>query len=166
MLQAWHCPHGKKTKMPRKNTPKVDISSITEKDDIHPRFILDSSFFCWNAAFIDTLERAQEAVTGDILQEKIFFRHFAKFTVKDLCQSFFFKKARLKACNFIRPTNLLKKKLWHRCFRVNFAKFLRTLFYGTPLDGCFWSSNYSLFFYGGLYRRFYICFAVKEKQEN
>ena len=58
--------------MPRKNTPKVDISSITEKDDIHPRFILDSSFFCWNAAFIDTLERAQEAVTGDILQEKVF----------------------------------------------------------------------------------------------
>ena len=57
--------------MPRKNTPKVDISSITEKDDIHPRFILDSSFFCWNAAFIDTLERAQEAVTGDILQEKM-----------------------------------------------------------------------------------------------
>ena len=31
---------GKKTKMPRKNTPKGDISGITGKDDIHPRFIL------------------------------------------------------------------------------------------------------------------------------
>ena len=31
-------------------------------------------------------------------------------------------------CNFI------KKKLWHRCFPVNFMKFLRTpLFYRTPL---------------------------------
>ena len=28
----------------------------------------------------------------------------------------------LKACNFI------KKRLWHRCFPVNFAKFFRTLF--------------------------------------
>ena len=24
------------------------------------------------------------------------------------------------------PATLLKKRLWHRCFRVNFAKFLRT----------------------------------------
>ena len=29
---------------------------------------------------------------------------------------------------------LLKKRLWHRCFPVNFAKFLRTpFFYRTPL---------------------------------
>ena len=27
-----------------------------------------------------------------------------------------------------RPVTLLKKKLWHRCFPVNFAKFLRTHF--------------------------------------
>ena len=26
----------------------------------------------------------------------------------------------------LRPANLLKKRLWHRCFPVNFAKFLRT----------------------------------------
>ena len=26
------------------------------------------------------------------------------------------------------PETLLKKKLWHRCFSVNFAKFLRTRF--------------------------------------
>ena len=57
--------------MPRKNTPKGDISGITEKDDIHPRFILDPSYFCWNTTFIDTLERAQETATGDV-QEKAF----------------------------------------------------------------------------------------------
>ena len=65
-------PSWQKTKMPRKNTPEVDISGITEKDDIHPRLILDSSYFCWNTTFMDTLERTQEAATGDILQEKVF----------------------------------------------------------------------------------------------
>ena len=31
------------------------------------------------------------------------------------------------------PATLLKAKLWHRCFPVNFAKFLRTsFFYRTP----------------------------------
>ena len=34
--------------------------------------------------------------------------------------SLFFKK---------RPTTLLKKRLWHRCFPVNFAKFLITPFF-------------------------------------
>ena len=32
---------------------------------------------------------------------------------------------------------LLEKRLWRRCFPVNFAKFLRTLFYRTPLADCF-----------------------------
>ena len=62
----------KKTKMPPINIPKGDISSITEKDDIHPRFILDSSYFCWNTTFIDTPERAQETVTRDVPQKKVF----------------------------------------------------------------------------------------------
>ena len=29
----------------------------------------------------------------------------------------------------VRPATLLKKSLWHRCFPVNFAKFLRTPFF-------------------------------------
>ena len=35
-------------------------------------FILDSSYSCWNTTFIDTLENAQEAATGNVLQEKVF----------------------------------------------------------------------------------------------
>ena len=31
-------------------------------------------------------------------------------------------------CSGLRPATLLKKRLWHRCFPVNFAKFLRTPF--------------------------------------
>ena len=50
------------------------------------------------------------------------FRNLAKFTGKSLCQSLFFNKVAG------RPATLLEKKLWHRCFPVNFAKFLRTPF--------------------------------------
>ena len=64
-------PSWQKNKDAQKNTPKGDISGITEKDDIHLRFILDSSYFCWNTTSIFTLERAQEAATGDALQEKV-----------------------------------------------------------------------------------------------
>ena len=41
--------------------------------------------------------------------------NFSKFTGKLLCQS-------------LRPATLFKKRLWHSCFPVNFAKFLGTPF--------------------------------------
>ena len=47
------------------------------------------------------------------------FRNFAKFTGKHLCQSLFFNKVA-----GLNPAKLLKKRLWHRWFPVNFAKFL------------------------------------------
>ena len=47
-------------------------------------------------------------------------RNFAKFTVKHLYQSLFFNKVAG------RPVTLLKKRLWHRFFPVNFMKILRT----------------------------------------
>ena len=50
-------------------------------------------------------------------------RNFAKFTGKHLYQSPFFNKV-----TGLRPATLLKKRLWHRCFLVNFAKFIRTPF--------------------------------------
>ena len=31
-----------------------------------------------------------------------------------------------------------KKRLWHRCFLVNFAKFLRTTFLQNTSGNCFW----------------------------
>ena len=50
-------------------------------------------------------------------------RNFTKLTGKHLCQRLFFNKAA-----GLRPATLLKKTLWHRCFPVNFVKFLRTTF--------------------------------------
>ena len=51
-------------------------------------------------------------------------RNFIKFTGKHLCQSLFFNKVL-----GLRPATLSKKRLWRRCFPVNFVKFLRTPFF-------------------------------------
>ena len=57
--------------------------------------------------------------------KKDVLRNFAKFTGKHLSESPFLNKiARLGP----QPA-ALKKRLWHRCFPVNFAKFLRTSFF-------------------------------------
>ena len=47
--------------------------------------------------------------------KKSALRNFAKFTGKHLCQDLFFDK-------------VAGLRLWHRCFSVNFVKFLRTHF--------------------------------------
>ena len=65
----------------------------------------------------------KEAVTRSVPKKKLFFKSFAKFTEKILCQGLFFNKV-----TGLRPANLLKKRIWHRCFPVSFAKFLRAPF--------------------------------------
>ena len=50
-------------------------------------------------------------------------KNFAKFGRKDLCQSLCFNKAAGH-----RPATLLKRRLWYRCFPVNFVKFLQISF--------------------------------------
>ena len=49
----------------------------------------------------------------EVFCKKGVVRNFTKFIGKHLCQS-------------LTPATLLKKRLWHRCFPVNFIKFLRT----------------------------------------
>ena len=52
-----------------------------------------------------------------------FLKNFNKLIGKCPCQSRFFNKVA-----GLRPANLLKKRLQHKCFSVNFVKFLRTTF--------------------------------------
>ena len=59
----------------------------------------------------------------EVFYEKGVLRNFAKLTGKHTCQSLFFNKV----AGF-RSATLLKKRFWHRCFPVNFTKFLRTHF--------------------------------------
>ena len=56
-------------------------------------------------------------------EKKGVLRNFTKFPGKHLCQSLFFNKVA-----GLRPATLFKKRLWYRCFPVNFVKFLRTPF--------------------------------------
>ena len=50
---------------------------------------------------------------------KVVLRNFSEFTRKHLCQSLFF---------LIKLQAGLQTRLWHRCFPVNFANFLRISF--------------------------------------
>ena len=63
---------------------------------------------------------------SQVFCKKRVLKNFTKFTGKNQCQSLFFDKV----AN-LRPAILLKKKkkIWHRCFPVNFVKFLRTPFF-------------------------------------
>ena len=55
--------------------------------------------------------------------KKSVLRNFVKFVTKHLCQSLFLVKFA-----FLRPATLLKERLRHTCFPVDFAEFLRTPF--------------------------------------
>ena len=61
----------------------------------------------------------QQKQPPEVFYEKVVPKDFVNFTGKHLCQSLFLDKL---------ITTLLKKRLWHRCFPVKFAKFLRTPF--------------------------------------
>ena len=75
----------------------------------------------WPSLFIC---KTQEAVVQRCSIKKGVLSNFTKFTGKHLCQSLVFNKVA-----GLRPATLLKKRLWHRCFLVNFVKFLRTPFF-------------------------------------
>ena len=63
-------------------------------------------------------------------------KNFAKFTEKHLYQSLLFNKA----AN-LRPATLVKKRLWHRCFLIDFAKFLRISFF---IEQLWWLLQHNL----------------------
>ena len=74
--------------------------------------------------FPNYLTYPSEAVVQKRFCKKGVVRNFAKFAGKHLCQPLFFNKVA-----GLRPATLLKKRHWHRCFPVNFVKFLRTPFF-------------------------------------
>ena len=65
----------------------------------------------------------KEAVVQRCSVKNVFLKISQNFHKKHLCQSLFFNKVA-----DLRSATLLKKRLWHRCLSVDFAKFLRTPF--------------------------------------
>ena len=68
----------------------------------------------------------------EVFYKKGVLKAFIKFAGKHLGQSLFFNKV-----ESLRNATLLKKRLWHRCSTMNFAKFLRTPFLQNTFDGWF-----------------------------
>ena len=68
-------------------------------------------------------------------------RNFTKFQEKHSWRSLVLSS---KDSGFIKKDsyNVIKKRLWHRCFPVNFAKFLRKPFLQNASGGCFWYLRY------------------------
>ena len=71
-----------------------------------------------------TEDKNQATLHHEKVALEVFYKtvltNFRKFRGKHLTQSLFFNK--------VRPATLLKKRLWHRCFPLNFLKFVRTPF--------------------------------------
>ena len=81
-----------------------------------------------------SLSYSERSSRPEVFCTKGVLKNFAKFTGKRLCQSLFFNEA-----TDLRPATLLKKRLWHKRFPVDFAKFLRTSFLQNTSSGCFWT---------------------------
>ena len=107
--------------------------------------------------------------------KKGLLRNFTKFTGKHLRQSFIFNKV-----TGLRYAILLKKRLWRRCFLLNFVKFLRTpifiehlwwlliwLYYlnlkNLPVNGY---RSVTLFTNSFLYQLTHICWKISEPCRN
>ena len=69
---------------------------------------------------------------SELFCKKAVLKNFANFTGKHLCESLFVNKV-----VGLRPATLLKKRLWHRRFPVNFAKFLQKPFLQKTSGVCF-----------------------------
>ena len=72
--------------------------------------------------------------------KKVVLENYPKLTGKHLCQSLFFNKVAFAACNFI------KKETLALLFSCKFHQILRTPFYNTSLNDCFWNDKKNFYF--------------------
>ena len=75
-------------------------------------------FLCHISLFAPFGLNCDRSSRSEVFCKKAVIRNVAKLIGKHLCHILFFNKVSF----------LLKKRLWHRCFPVNFAKFLRIPF--------------------------------------
>ena len=78
-------------------------------------------------------------------------------------------QARVSFLIKLRTSTLLKKRLWHTCFLVNFAKLSRTSISQNTSGGCFWPYAHSqniLIFQALLSLAFVVSLSLWKKQCN
>ena len=103
-------------------------TALSYPDFVKPQLNDSTKMFCnlktsHETAIMIEVFRGLQKQPPEVFYKKGILRNFAKFTGKHLCLRVFFNKIAA-----LRPATLFKKSLWHRCFPVNFAKFLRTPF--------------------------------------
>ena len=89
-----------------------------------PNYVHNMYLCMWMCISVCMKLRKQQRQSSRSVLQKGVLRNFAKFLRRQPCQSLFFNKVA-----GLRPATLLKKRLWHSCFPVNFVKFLRTPFF-------------------------------------
>ena len=106
--------HFKSTVQPRKQYVIIKISAV---------------FHCLSVGYFRSSKR------WNIYYKTVFFCvHFIYFSFRSSHKRFSVKKGVLKSfensaiLQLLEACNFIKKRLWHRCFPVNFAIFLRTCF--------------------------------------
>ena len=78
----------------------------------------------WNTGVKWVNPKQSRSSFPEVFRRKGVLKNSANFTRKHLCQSLFFNRVA-----GLMPATLLKKRLWHRCFPVNFSKFLKAPFF-------------------------------------
>ena len=112
---------GKPTLISKKNCFLIRLHSSTF---VYTRQHLSRLVIYFHVSIdFSTKKEISRSSRPEVSCKKGVLRNFPKFTGKHLSQSLFFNKVAGS------PATLLRKRLWHRCFPVNFAKFLRTFFF-------------------------------------
>ena len=109
-----------------RSTPQKIRSFLRIWLHLPKKSLRENFIFCATQLLKDILENFERINRGscpEVFCKKGALRNFTKSTGKHLCQSLFLNKVAS-----LRPATLLKKRLWYRCFPVDFAKFLRTPF--------------------------------------
>ena len=116
-----------------KYSPERISPTIEEEAKFQSCILSFLLFFHWKAIYKNVYKGLHKRTENNwnsrsshlgVFCKKIVLRNFAKFAGKQqLRQSFFFNKVAV-----LKYVALLKKRLWHRSFPADFAKFLRTHF--------------------------------------
>ena len=97
------------------------LKDLKEKLQVNCNFFFSHQLFhCFGFLLVSDFSHIFRSIHRSCSVKKGFLRNVATFQENTCARvSFFIKVASL------RLSTLLKKRLWHRCFPVNFAKFLR-----------------------------------------
>ena len=89
--------------------------------------------FSWGAIVQEGIVRGQLS-GGVIIREAIVLE---PLNISQNSQENPFSRFFLNKVAALWPATLLKRRLWHRCFPINFCEVFKNT-YKTPLDDCFW----------------------------